>query len=225
MAVFVKGTRSKSRAERKPNVRNAYGTLGFGHCFKPRYETIFYLFNTPENRSLHFKSFSLIKTSKNSSKLANSWNERCSVERISHGKVPPHEKRFITFVLIDLGNSSWSHFVDYKIPFKMVLTTIRSMKTMAYREKCRFFLGHGIFCWTRIFFYPRRIASGHPSRDGKKRQLLLRMMRTKKNFFWVFLAYSHFLKIETWSVLMGWLMNSCDGRMIDWDFFQHEYIN
>ena len=40
MVVFVKGTCSKSRAERKPNVWDAYGTLGFSHCFKPRYETI-----------------------------------------------------------------------------------------------------------------------------------------------------------------------------------------
>ena len=35
MTVFVKRTRSKSRAERKPNAWDAYGILGFGHCFKP----------------------------------------------------------------------------------------------------------------------------------------------------------------------------------------------
>ena len=138
MAVFVKGTLSKRRAERKPNVRDAYGTLGFGHCFKPRYETICYLFNTPENRSLHFKSFPSIKTSKKSFKLANSRNERCAVARTSHGKVPL-TKTVITFVLIDLGRSGRSHFIDYKIPFKMVLTTRRSSKTYGLQRKMPFF--------------------------------------------------------------------------------------
>ena len=92
---------------------------------------------------LHF-----IKTSKNSSKLSNSWNERCIVARISHGKVP-FTKTVITFVLIDLGSSSWSHFVDYKIPYKMVLTTIRSIKKLWPTEKnAGFFLGHGIYIFS-----------------------------------------------------------------------------
>ena len=100
------------------------------------------------NRSLHFKSFASIKTSKNSSKLSNSWNERCMAARISHGKVP-FTKTVITFVLIDLGSSSWSHFVDYKIPYKMVLTTIMIHEKLWPTEKnAGFFLGHGIYIFS-----------------------------------------------------------------------------
>ena len=126
--------------------------------------------------------------------------------RIFHEKVPITETA-ITSVLIDLENSGWSHFVDYKIPFKMVPTTIGSLKNYGQERKMPVGsenirkVSHPRLKRYNLFGKQEKKFSSRTSRNACVRNL----SNIKYNYFYYF---SLFLLryVREWTIIIIWIL-------------------